>query len=118
MDRILWIRLRTVVLSLVVLFGGLPGAVAPLHAGGAVHYQAGNLAGSPAQTTPERGMWEDRDGTHYRSAPPEESWKTPWLEEQKQEDRSWNMLNNMILDLSPYRKRPKQAIPQSSTQPK
>lgn len=120
MGRKTGIRWQQMAWALMVLCCSLLSVAPPLWADGVVEYRAGNLSGPPAAPTgpsPETGRWQDPDGTHYRSAPPPESWDTPWRREREREERSWNMLDNMILDVSPYRSLPQPRRPKPSAQP-
>lgn len=97
---------------LVVLCGPMISA-----AGGAVEYQAGGLNGYPPGTdknAPQTGMWQDRKSTDYRSAPPAGSWQTPWREEQKNQDRSWQVLDQVYIDPPFWGKGPRRDRPNHS----
>ena len=108
------IRSRFKMVRAGALLAGLLWAGPAIAGGGAAHYQAGNLSGypsgGPTQNTRE-SPWQDQSGTHYHGGPPKGSWRAPWIEEQEREERSWNMLDNMILDVSPGSKRPKSTVP-------
>lgn len=114
------LRAGIIVICAGVLLGGLLWAGTTATGGGAVQYQAGDLSGYPAQAPPKNSrnhLWQGQFGTHYHGGSPEASWQVPWIEEQKREERSWNMLDQMILDVSPYRTHPKTTAPDSASEP-
>lgn len=113
-------RSESVVFGAAVLTAGLLWVGAAAAGSGVVPYQAGNLSGYPVQAPPQNSrnhLWQDQFGTHYHGGSPEASWQVPWIEEQKREERSWNMLDQMILDVSPYRTHPKSAVPDHASEP-
>ncbi len=97
-------------LSLPLLLFWILVPAAPACAGGSRTYQAGGLEGYPPAASSARqkntGMWKDRQGTNYQSAPPKESWQIPWKKEQENQDRAWDALDSMTIEVYPRRPYP------------